>query len=232
MIADGVYMVGGSDISNDGDSSSFIVDFDGELVMIDAGTGLKPQTIENNIYELGFDPHALSTLILTHCHYDHVGGAPYFKEKFGCRIIAHDIDAKIIERGDFIRAAAKYHQIKLNPITVDGRLRGESAWMPFGGDGLNWLHTPGHTLGSICLYMDRGGRRVLFGQDMHGPADKYFLSDAGQWETSMEKLLRLEADILCEGHYGIFEPKEKVVRYIKRCLRIQSRRENMGERQD
>jgi hypothetical protein len=47
----------------------------------------------------------------------------------------------------------------------------------------------------------------------------------------MDKLLRLEADILCEGHYGIFEPKEKVVRYIKRCLRIQAKREEAGERQ-
>jgi hypothetical protein len=31
-------------------------------------------------------------------------------------------------------------------------------------------------------------------------------------------LLDLEADILCEGHFGIFQPKEKVRKYIERYL--------------
>jgi hypothetical protein len=35
----------------------------------------------------------------------------------------------------------------------------------------------------------------------------------------MEKLLALEADILCEGHFGIFQPKESVERYIKGYLK-------------
>jgi hypothetical protein len=35
----------------------------------------------------------------------------------------------------------------------------------------------------------------------------------------MEKLLALDADILCEGHFGIFQPKEHVIRYIKRYLK-------------
>lgn len=224
IIADGVYMVGGPDISSVGDASSFIVDFSGELVMIDAGTGFRPQSIENNIHELGYDPHDISTLVLTHCHIDHIGGAPYFREQFGCRVMAHEIDAAVIERGDFIQTAAKWYNTRLDPITLDEKLPGAEGVLNFQGEGLHYVHTPGHTPGSICLYLDRGGKRVLFGQDMHGPFNKYFRSDINQWESSMEKILALEADILCEGHYGIFEPNEKVVRYIKRCLRIQSRR--------
>ncbi|MBN1381721.1 MAG: MBL fold metallo-hydrolase [Deltaproteobacteria bacterium] len=232
VVTDGVYMVGGPDISNVGDAASFIVDFNGELIMIDSGTGFKPQIIESNIHELGFDPHNISTLILTHCHFDHIGGAPYFREKYGCRILTHEIDSVAIERGDYIKTAAKWHNVKLEPLEIDEKLTGESAFMPFNGDGLHWLHTPGHTPGSICLYTDRGGRRILFGQDMHGPVKKYYRSDVNQWEKSMEMLLGLEADILCEGHYGIFEPKDKVVRYIKRCLRIQSRREAVNHPPD
>ncbi|OPZ51310.1 MAG: hypothetical protein BWY90_01468 [Deltaproteobacteria bacterium ADurb.BinA014] len=34
----------------------------------------------------------------------------------------------------------------------------------------------------------------------------------------MQKLLDLNADILCEGHFGIYEPKEKVRDYIERYL--------------
>ena len=35
----------------------------------------------------------------------------------------------------------------------------------------------------------------------------------------MKRLISIEADILCEGHYGIFEGKEKVKRFIEGQLR-------------
>jgi len=38
----------------------------------------------------------------------------------------------------------------------------------------------------------------------------------------MKKLLALEADILCEGHFGIFQPKENVKRYINGYLKNHS----------
>jgi hypothetical protein len=34
----------------------------------------------------------------------------------------------------------------------------------------------------------------------------------------MERLLALEADILCEGHFGVFQPKDRVQRYIRHYL--------------
>jgi hypothetical protein len=34
----------------------------------------------------------------------------------------------------------------------------------------------------------------------------------------MKKLLGLNADILCEGHYGIYQPKEEVKSYIEEYL--------------
>jgi len=60
--------------------------------------------------------------------------------------------------------------------------------------------------------------RVLFGQDIHGPFSPEFLSDIGRWRDSMERLLSLKADILCEGHYGIFTGREKVRKYIEGYL--------------
>ncbi|MBT8490013.1 MAG: Zn-dependent hydrolase, partial [Deltaproteobacteria bacterium] len=85
---------------------------------------------------------------------------------------------------------------------------------------LHFLHTPGHTPGSIVLYIDRGGKRVLFGQDIHGPFLPSFDSDIEEWKRSMEKLLDLEADILCEGHFGIYRSKESVEKYIKNYLKM------------
>ncbi len=38
------------------------------------------------------------------------------------------------------------------------------------------------------------------------------------WEQSMKKLIALNADILCEGHFGVYQPKGKVIEYIERHL--------------
>jgi glyoxylase-like metal-dependent hydrolase (beta-lactamase superfamily II) len=50
--------------------------------------------------------------------------------------------------------------------------------------------------------LDRDGQRILFGQDIHGPFLPAFGSDIAQWRTSMEMILALKPDILCEGHCG------------------------------
>ena len=64
--------------------------------------------------------------------------------------------------------------------------------------------------------MKAEGKKVLFGQDLHGPFSKEFLSDLNDYQNSMDKLLALEADILCEGHFGIFQPADVVRKYIER----------------
>ena len=34
----------------------------------------------------------------------------------------------------------------------------------------------------------------------------------------MERLLSLKADILCEGHFGIFQPGDRAEAYIRKYL--------------
>ena len=63
--------------------------------------------------------------------------------------------------------------------------------------------------------MKAEGKKILFGQDLHGPFTKDFLSDLQAYQNSMEKLLDIEADILCEGHFGVFQPAKEVRRYIE-----------------
>jgi len=218
IIAEGVYLIGGPNLSHPNDAASFIIDFAGELVMIDAGAGRSSKVLQKNIEDAGLNPKAISTLILTHCHIDHIGSAPYFREHFGCKLLIHDLDADALEAGDPARTAANWYGAKFSPTTVDRRLIGEDEHLHFGDEALHCLHTPGHTPGSISLYLDRGGKRIIFGQDIHGPFYDSFGSDIGQWKQSMEKLLTLEADILCEGHFGIFQPKERVRQYIERYI--------------
>lgn len=219
VIVDGVYLIGGPNVSYSEDATVFIVDFGGELVMIDSGSGNSSRILVSNMEDAGLNPQDISTLILTHCHIDHIGSAPYFREKFGCKIIIHDLDADAIEEGDQVLTAANWYETIFPPTSVDKRLTGEQEVLQFGEEKLYCIHTPGHTPGSIALYLDREGKRVLFGQDIHGPFLSSFGSDIGMWKKSMEKLLALEADILCEGHFGIFRSKDKVEKYIKSYLR-------------
>jgi glyoxylase-like metal-dependent hydrolase (beta-lactamase superfamily II) len=167
---------------------------------------------------LGLDPASISHLILTHCHIDHIGSAPFFQKQYKAKIIIHELDAPPVEIGDSIRTAANWYDTTFPPTKVDRKLKGDGEVLQFGTEDLYCLHTPGHTPGSISAYLDRDAKRVLFGQDIHGPFHKSFGSDIEAWKKSMQSLLLLHADILCEGHFGIYQPKEKVSDYIGRHL--------------
>lgn len=218
IIVDGIYLIGGPDLSSPEDATVFIIDFAGELVMIDSGAGNTFRLLVRNIEDTGLNPQNISTLVLTHCHIDHIGAAPYFRKEFGCELIAHDLDADAIETGNQVLTAANWYGLKFPPTPVGKRLTDDHDILRFGDEELHCIHTPGHTPGSISLYIEREGKRILFGQDIHGPFLSSFGSDIEQWKNSMEKLLALEADILCEGHFGIFYSKNDVKKYIQRYM--------------
>jgi glyoxylase-like metal-dependent hydrolase (beta-lactamase superfamily II) len=217
-IISGVYLIGGSGITSADDAAIYLIDFAGELVLIDAGAGRSSSQIVRNIEMLGFNPAAISNLVLTHCHIDHIGSAPFFKKQYSTKILIHELDAEAVESGDSRKTAANWYDTTFPPMAVDRKLQGEHEILKFAQEELHCLHTPGHTPGSISLYLDREGKRVLFGQDIHGPFHKDFNSNIKEWKKSMQKLLALDADILCEGHFGIFQPKERVRSYIERYL--------------
>lgn len=219
IIAEGIYLIGGPNISRSDDATVFIIDFNTELVMIDAGAGGSSRILQKNMEALGLNPKAISTLILTHCHIDHIGSAPWFREHFGCRIVMHDLDAAAVEQGDPVMTAANWYETTFPPTPVDRRIAGAHEIMRFGEQELHCLHTPGHTPGSMVVYLDRAGKRILFGQDIHGPFMSSFRSSIEDWKKSMKMLIALEADILCEGHFGIFQPGDKVEQYIRSYLR-------------
>jgi hypothetical protein len=59
---------------------------------------------------------------------------------------------------------------------------------------------------------------VLFGQDIHGPLHPSLLSNRSQYRDSLKFLLGLEADILCEGHFGVYKGRENVQIFIRQFL--------------
>ena len=60
--------------------------------------------------------------------------------------------------------------------------------------------------------------RVLFGQDVHGPLEASFLSNREKYIRSLKFMMGLNADVLCEGHFGVYQGNEKVSRFIQSYL--------------
>ena len=208
-----VFIVGGPDITDGRDGCVYLINL-GELILIDTGAGWSVENIIGNIKRLGFDPKNLAKILLTHCHIDHIGGMPEIKKRFGAKIYIHRLDAPALENGDPVLTAAKWYQTSFPPTPVDVKLNSPEETLMIGGQKIICLHAPGHTPGSICIYLDKDGKRILFGQDLHGPLLEEFGSNIEDYGRSTKKLLDLNADILCEGHFGIYKTKKDVKNYI------------------
>lgn len=219
-VCDGVFHVGGGGLTQSGDCMVYALEL-GELVLIDCGVGPGWDGIAEQVREAELDPTQIHTLVLTHSHVDHIGAVAAVVADTGCRVVAHELDAEAIESGDPALTAANWYGVTLPRVTVDQRIVGDRGDLEFSRGRVEFVHTPGHTPGSMVALVEVDGQRVLFGQDIHGPFDSAFRSNVAHWRESMEALIGLEADVLCEGHYGIYRGAGRVRRFIEGQLRNQ-----------
>ncbi|OGO07150.1 MAG: hypothetical protein A2Y61_04275, partial [Chloroflexi bacterium RBG_13_60_13] len=209
-----IYVVGGPELSHLNDCLVYLVG--GEtMVLIDSGAGEGYEQIVANIRSLGVEPEKLRAVVATHAHIDHIGALGRFRDEFGAEIVAHELDVEAIETG--CGTGAEFYDVGYVPCKVDTILKGSEQVLSYGGQDLRAIHIPGHSPGSVAVVVD-GEKKILFGQDIHGP---YFLkgSNLAQARLSLQRLVDLKADILCEGHFGIYQPAAEVKRYIEGYLR-------------
>ncbi len=215
-IAPGVFMVGGPDLSDPRDCLCYLLKGPRACVLVDCGAGPSVDGILELVKQVcgGLPSH----LLITHAHIDHCGGAAEIKRRSGCQVIIHRQDAPVLAGGDSLRSAAKWYGLVLEPLEADWVLEGDEVLDLGGGQELLIMHIPGHTPGSLAAFFDTGQEKVLFGQDVHGPFSSEFGSDLGKWRSSMQRLLELKADVLAEGHYGVFRPASEVESFIRQQL--------------
>lgn len=213
-----IYQVGGSSLSHPADAAVYLIRGGASAALVDAGTGRAIDEIIQNIRESGTDPSSIRYLFLTHCHYDHTGGAEKIRSLTGCTIVAHQLDAEFIESGDSEVTAASWYGSWMEPTKVDIQISSSTAEFAVGDLELRTYHTPGHSPGSMVLTVISDGLLVLFGQDVHGPLNDALHSVRADYERSLEFMLSLEADILCEGHFGVFRGKANVRDFIESFL--------------
>ena len=218
QITNDIWQVGGAGYTSTDDAAVYLMRIDGRAAIVDAGCGGQGNRLAANIRDCGIGAEQVDYLLLTHCHFDHSGGAEELKQRFDCAVVAHESDAAALEDGNHILTAAHWYGAVLNPLTVDIKLFGCINQIRVGSGQVDAIHTPGHTPGSVVYLVDSDGQRVLFGQDVHGPLHDDFASDAVAYRHSLSHMADLGADILCEGHYGVVRGAAKVRDFIRSFL--------------
>lgn len=180
---------------------------DGKLVIVDTGMlGDAKKISEYVSTKMNKDLKDLKTILLTHCHLDHAGGALELKELTGAKIAIHKDDADYVAgrkrlppiKGPVPSEVARFPPpppIQPDLLLDDGEII----------DGLKVIHIPGHTPGSIALYDQ--SRRILFtgdallsfGGEVVGPSEQFSL-DIHEARRSIERLTILDFDVMLSGH--------------------------------
>jgi glyoxylase-like metal-dependent hydrolase (beta-lactamase superfamily II) len=213
-----VYQVGGQGFTSADDAAIYLIALEDQAVLIDSGCGHATDLLLANIEATGTPLDTIRQLLLTHCHFDHTGGASTLRRRLKCSVVAHTLDAQAIETGDPVVSAAKWYGDHLSPCVVDRKLDKPNEIIQVGTRTIEVIHIPGHSPGSVAYLFESGGQRILFAQDVHGPLHPDLRSNAEDYQASLHRMLDVDADILCEGHYGIFSGKSEVADFIERFI--------------
>jgi glyoxylase-like metal-dependent hydrolase (beta-lactamase superfamily II) len=210
-----IFQVGGADFTGSEDAASYLICFNGHSALVDAGCGNRLDRLYANISECHVDPAAIEYLLITHCHYDHTGGAANVRKDLSCKTVAHKLDAQYLENGNNAVTAAAWYGSSITPFPVDLKISGKQTDILLGDKKITAIHTPGHSPGSLVFLTESDGKKVLFAQDVHGPLDAELKSSRKDYIASLNKMISLNADILCEGHFGIYTGEKKIQKFIQ-----------------
>jgi glyoxylase-like metal-dependent hydrolase (beta-lactamase superfamily II) len=179
------------------DSNAYLIDAK-RKTLVDAGmsAGRVLQSLDGS----------LDLIILTHCHFDHVGAVPEIIKATGAKVAMHEKDAAILHND----VAAAMFDARRPQFDVDIPLK-DGDVIDLEDIKLQVIHTPGHTPGSICLY--EPVTKVLFTGDTVFEGGSFGRTDiggdSGAMLRSLEALTKLDVSALYPGHGGAVEKRAK-----------------------
>lgn len=146
-------------------------------------------------------------IVLTHRHLDHIGGARRLTEAVGGKIISSAVEKPHIEQ--------QLPETKVALTVEDGET------VDLGGVTLEFLHTPGHTLGSLCVYQ-KEERIIYTGDHILGSSSTSInptQGDMSLYLKSLERLLSYDIRLICPGHGPLINrPGHNITSLINRRL--------------
>lgn len=187
------------------------------LTLIDTGLAGSTDKILAEVERIGRRPEDLRQVLITHHHGDHIGSLAQLQERTQAQTLVHRLDAPIV-RGEvpppgptatgvwrLLTPLLGLGMRTPPPARVDRELE-DGAEVDVDG-GARVLHVPGHTAGSIALYVP--GRKLLFSGDaavnapgLGPPSGPFGLFNENRADAahSFRKLAQLDFDVACFGH--------------------------------
>lgn len=124
----------------------------------------------------GLDPNTIKYVLVSHAHYDHVGGASYLQDRFNARVIMSEADWSLLEG-----TRSSWRKPKRELVATDGQQ------LTLGDTTLSLHLTPGHTLGTISTLIP-----VRDGSARHVAA--YWGGTAFNWVANRASYITAERD--------------------------------------
>ena len=206
------------------------------------------EVLESALSSIGFSFGELETVVVSHLHPDHFGLSEEIRNKApNSKLIMHKADAAWIlntreEYEQFVKELHDWLEVHGTPKNeLIAMYKASVEMLNFfrppkpnviasGGEIINvgekWkfeiLHTPGHTIGNICLY-DRGGSKAFFSGDHILPtitpnvslSPRYNSNPLGDYLNSLKSLESLDAEMVLPSHEYVFSNLEKRIREIE-----------------
>lgn len=122
--------------------SAWLYVTDQGLILIDSLYGDLTDIAIENIRSLGFDPDDISYVLVTHAHYDHVGGARRFQDEFGAVVMMTETDWQMTTE------PAVYQEY---PTPIRHLAANDGSTLTLGREQLQFFETPGHTPGVLSI---------------------------------------------------------------------------------
>jgi glyoxylase-like metal-dependent hydrolase (beta-lactamase superfamily II) len=193
-----------------------IIVFGEKITLIDTGVKGSETTIFDYIRENGYSIADIETVILSHSHPDHIGGAARIKALTGCKIWTHEGEKEWIdniEKQNQERPVPSFFNLVDRSVRIDEFLsNGQILELGEGGT-VEAIHTPGHSAGMLSLLFREKG--VLFTGDaipLKNDIPNY--DNYLQLMASLDLIKKLDYQTLLTSWTPAYTDKEEIEKLI------------------